>query len=63
MTFTLTFAWWWIPMAITVISIGWAVFVYNDGSSGFLAGLGNVIMLIPALTISAVSWAIAGFFK
>ncbi len=63
MTFTLTFAWWWIPAAITVVSIGWAMFIYDDGTRGMMSGLGNLFMLIPALFVSAVAWAIVGIMK
>ena len=62
MTFTVTFAWWWIPLAVTVASLVYPLFIHKDGS-GYMAGLGNVLLLVPALFISALAWAIAGFFK
>jgi hypothetical protein len=62
MTFTLTFAWWWIPLAITVVTCGWAIFIVDD-HGGYLSGLGNLLALIPALIISLAAWAIAGALK
>jgi hypothetical protein len=29
MTFILTFAWWWVPTAITVIGLIWVFFIYT----------------------------------
>lgn len=63
MSFTLTFAWWWIPTAVTVIGLFWALFIYDDGSSGYLSGLGNLFMLIPVLAVSMVAWIVAAVFK
>lgn len=63
MTFTLVFAWWWIPTAITVAGFVWVFFIYDDGSSGYLSGLGNLFMLIPVMAVSMASWIIAAVLK
>lgn len=62
MTVTLIIAWWWLPLAVTVVAVCWAVFVV-DGGGGYLSGIGNIVALVPALAISAVAWAIAGALK
>lgn len=62
MTFTITFAWWWIPAAITVAGFIWAVFIV-DGGSGMLSGLANLFAMIPVLVVSCLAWAIAGALK
>lgn len=56
MEITITFGAWLIPTAITVITIAWATF-YDDGG-GYLGGLGNFLMLVPALFISMIAWII-----
>lgn len=61
MTFTITFAWWWIPLAVTIIACG-AAMLYDDGD-GYLSGIGNLLLLVPALAVSALAWAIAGMLK
>lgn len=50
-------------MAITVASIVWAVWIYDDGTTGYLSGMGNAFMLIPALGVSMVAWIIAAVLK
>ena len=62
MTFTLTFAWWWIPTAITVAGLVWALFIVDDGG-GMFSGLSNLLALIPVLLISAIAWGVAGALK
>ena len=62
MTLTLTFAWWWIPAAITVCGLVWALFIVDDGG-GMFSGLSNMFALIPVLAVSAIAWAIAGTLK
>ena len=62
MTFTLTFAWWWIPALITVAGVIWALFIVDDGG-GYLSGIGNMFALVPALVVSCLAWIIAGVFK
>lgn len=63
MTITLIFAWWWIPTFITVAGFVWAIFIYDDGRSGYLNGLGNLFMLIPVMLVSLISWIIAAVLK
>jgi hypothetical protein len=60
---TITFAAWWIPTIITVAGLVWALFIYDDGASGWFSGLGNVFMLIPVLVVSIISWIIYAIFK
>ena len=62
MTITITYAWWWIPTIITVSGVIWALLIFNDGD-GYLAGIGNIFMLVPVLVISCIAWAIAGALK
>lgn len=62
MTFTLTFAWWWIPAAITLAGVIWSVFIVDSGS-GWLTGLNNILALLASLAVSCFAWAIAGFLK
>ena len=62
MEFTITFSWWWIPAAITVATCSWALFIHDDGG-GYMSGLGNVLLLVPALLVSALAGAVAGFLK
>ena len=50
---------WVIPVVITVISCGYAIFWHEDGG-GFMSGIGNIILLVPALFISMLSWIIWG---
>jgi len=58
----LTFAWWWIPLMITVAGVFWAIFIVDDGG-GVFSGLGNLLALVPVLVVSCVAWIIAGFLK
>lgn len=59
---TLAIAAWWIPLAITVIAICWALFVV-EGGNGMFSGLANLIALVPALAISLVAWIAYAIFK
>jgi hypothetical protein len=61
MSITLTFAWWWIPTAVTVVSVAWALRL--DDGGGMFSGLGNMLALVLALLASAIAWAIAGALK
>lgn len=60
MTFTLTSAWWWIPTAITVFGLIW-VFWWPADRDGLWGGI--TTMLLQALLVIALSWAIAGALK
>ncbi len=62
MSFTISFAWWWIPTAITVAGLVWALFIVDDGG-GMFSGMSNIFALVPVLAISAIAWAVAGVFK
>lgn len=59
---TITITWWMIPTLITVLSVGYVLFVHKDTGSYF-SGIGNIFMLIPALGISLLSWIVAAFMK
>lgn len=61
MTFTLTLAWWWIPTIITIIALI-APFFFSTGD-GIGGGIQFMLLLIPALFIVAVAWALGGIFK
>lgn len=61
MTFTLTFAWWWIPTIITVVSLLIALCWPGDG--GYLSGIETLFYLIPALFVSMVAWIFAAALK
>lgn len=58
---TITFSWWMLPTAITLISII-AAFLYDDGG-GYLSGITNIMLMVPALFISLISWIIFGVLK
>ena len=60
---TITFASWMIPALITIVGVVWAVFIYDDGVRGWFAGIGNLIVLVPVLIISCISWIIWGVLK
>lgn len=62
MEYTLTFSWYAIPTIITIVGIVWAIFIYED-DAGWLSGIGNLFMLVPALIISMISWIIAAILK
>ena len=57
MSFTLTFGWWAIPLAITIISLMWSTYCSRGGY------FDGVFETLFALIISLLSWAIAGALK
>ncbi len=59
---TLTFPYWLIPTIITVVCYVYAIYIYDDGN-GYLSGVGNLFMLIPASIISLISWIVYAIFK
>lgn len=63
MELTLTFASWWIPAAITIIACGAAIFWPTDSSGGWLPDLTPILLLVPALFVSAIAWAVWGFLR
>jgi len=62
MQFTLTLAWWHLPTIITVLALAWALFWPVD-DSGYLGGIQHIFMLIPALVIISLAWALGAIFK
>ena len=60
MTFTLTFAWWWIPAAVTLIGAIWVVFSDTRDDT---FGIGFVFRLTVMFFFSAIAWAIGGSLK
>lgn len=64
MTFAVTFGWWVIPAAITILAILWALFWPFSGADGGLADfVMRGMLLVPALLVSAIAWAVAGWLK
>jgi hypothetical protein len=61
MNFTVSFTWWALPTAITVLALLWAFFWPAD-DGGFMGGITRLFMLVPALLVTAVAWALAGIF-
>lgn len=62
MTFTLTFEWWWIPTALTVLAFAvWVIFTPEE--SGMLAGIGALFTLIPTLFFVLLVWLVAAIAK
>ena len=57
MTITLSFGAWWIPLIITVVSCGGAMFIPKDDW-----GITQIVLLVPALFISMISWIVWGVF-
>lgn len=62
MILTLTFNWWTIPAIVTVLAILYTLF-YPADDGGYLGGIARMFMAIPALIVSLLAWAVAGFFK
>ncbi len=60
---TITLTWWMIPTIITISSICYAIFIHKDVGGGYLNGIGNILMLIPALFISMMAWLVAALLK
>lgn len=62
-TITITFAWWWIPTAITVIMFAWALRVYLPDRNNHWTSLLGLIIFIPALLVSLLVWIAAAILK
>lgn len=60
--FVLTLAWWHLPAVCTVLAILWALFWPAD-DRGVFGGITRMFMLMIALAVIAVAWAIAGALK
>lgn len=61
MSLSLVTAWWFIPAAITIIGLVWALFIVKG--EGFMGGLSNLFAVGSVAIVSAISWAVAGFLK
>jgi len=59
---TIQFYGWMIPTVITIACFVYAIFIYDDGG-GFMDGLGNLIMCVPASIISMIAWIIYAICK
>ncbi len=59
---TITIAAWWIPTAITLIGVIWAVFIVDDGG-GMFSGIGNLLALVPVSVVSTIAWIIWAIYK
>ena len=57
MTIILTYAWWWVPTAITLLLIVWAIIPTDKDP---IRALGE---LIVGLVTALVFWIVAGFMK
>lgn len=62
MILTITLGWWVLPSVITVALCGYALCIYDDGGGRF-SGIGNLMLMVPALAVSMVAWIIAAMFK
>jgi len=51
---------WVIPLLITIISFGYALFIHDDGG-GYFSGIGNIVLMAPAGIISTIAWMIYAF--
>jgi hypothetical protein len=61
MTFTITYAWWWIPASITVLGLGYLVIPKDYGSSNQDIEAGINALLV--FTVILPAWAVAGILK
>lgn len=62
MSFTLNFAWWWIPAALTVLAFG-AWWIFTPEERGMFAGFGAALALIPTLFFVMLVWLVAAILK
>lgn len=62
LTLSITLAWWYVPALITVLSLLWSFFWPAD-DSGMFGGITRLFMLVPALIVSLLAWAISGAIK
>jgi len=57
MTFTISYAWWWVPAAFTVLFLVWAALPSDSDPVQAL------IQLVAALAAISVFWAVGGILK
>jgi hypothetical protein len=62
MFMTIVIQWWHIPLAVSVLSLLWALY-WPVEHSGIGGAFTRLFMLPLALFVSAVSWAIGGILK
>lgn len=62
MTITFHFAWWHIPLALTVVGLTWANWP-RSSESGFGAAIGGGFRIAAVMTLASIAWAIAGILK
>lgn len=62
MTFAVTISWWMIPTLITIVVFIIAA-VISSRETGFLAGIGAMMFLVPGLAVALISWIVAGVLK
>lgn len=63
MTFTIGLGWWIAPALVTVLALGWALFMSRDeGSHGDYASIGNAFVALviygAALIVSLIAWLV-----
>jgi len=59
MTFTITFGWWLLPLAVTVLSYGYAVSKFTSGGGDYsFSEVWNGFLLIIAAIPALVAWLI-----
>jgi hypothetical protein len=61
MTFTLTYAWWWIPTLVTVLGIGYMLVPKDYG--GNFPDIGSLLDFVVVLIVVLLAWAVGGFIK
>ncbi len=63
MSFTITLGWWLVPTAVTVIALTWVTVwqsrqPQSSGYGSIGAGLGEALMLLLAVVVSAFAWIV-----
>ena len=61
MTFTLAYAWWWIPTLVTILGIGYMLVPKDYG--GNFPDIGALLVLIVVLIVVLMAWAVGEFIK
>jgi len=60
---TVSFPYWLIPTIITIVGFVYAIYIYDNDSNDYFAGMGNIFLLVPVSIISMISWIIYAVFK